>query len=137
MIKKHTKEHSVQLMCRVLSVPASSYYGWLKRPPSKRAVNNIALTAKIKDLFETEKRRSGAIRITKQLQADGESVGRNRVAKIMRLNGLRAKAAKKFKATTNSDHNLPVAPNLLKQNFEASRPNEKWVSDISVPQKAA
>jgi len=131
MIKQHTKQHSVQLMCRVLSVPTSSYYSWLKSPPSKRAVNNMALTSKIKELFETEKRRSGSIRITKQLQVDGECVGRNRVAKIMRLNGLRARAAKKFKATTNSNHNLPVAPNLLEQNFEASRPNEKWVSDIT------
>ena len=87
MIKLHTKQHSMQVMCRVLSVPISRYYGWLKRPPSKRAVNHMALTAKINDRFETEKCPSGAIRIMKPLQAEGERVGRHRVAKIMRLNG--------------------------------------------------
>ena len=71
-------------MCRVLSVPISRYYGGLKRPHSKRAVNHIALTAKINDRFETEKRRSGAIRITKPLQ---ESVEVNDLRLLM-LNGI-------------------------------------------------
>lgn len=62
---------------------------------------------------------------------EGEPVGKHRVARIMRENGWRAKAAKKFKATTNSKHQLPVAPNLLNQNFFAHKPNEKWVSDIT------
>lgn len=65
------------------------------------------------------------------MHAEGVVVGRNRVARIMRNSGLKARGRRKFKATTNSNHNLPVAPNLLAQNFEASRPNEKWVSDIT------
>jgi len=89
------------------------------------------LTDKIKEIFDKDKKRIGSPRITKKLQNNGVAVGRHRVASIMRENGLRAKAAKKFKATTNSKHSLPVAPNLLNQNFAASRPNEKWVSDIT------
>jgi len=118
-------------MCRLLSVSASGYYGWRDRPLSKRALENAELTDKIKALFDEEKSRAGAKRIAKRLKAAGTPVGRHRIARIMRLNGWRAKAAKKFKATTNSNHKLPVAPNLLGQNFAASRPNEKWASDIT------
>lgn len=66
----------------------------------------------------------------RQRRLEGECVGKHRVARIMRLNGWRARAAKKFKAT-NSNHRLPVAPNLLQQNFLAHKPNEKWISDIT------
>ena len=103
----------------------------------KKAINasseeaNQLLSSKIKAIFDDERSRAGAIRITKRLSNEGESVGRHRVAKIMRSNGWRARAAKKFKATTNSNHQLPVAPNLLQQNFSAHQPNEKWVSDIT------
>lgn len=92
---------------------------------------NAALSDKVTALFEGEKKRSGSPRITRALQDEGIVVGRHRVAKIMRQNGLRAKAAKKYKATTNSDHKLPVAPNLLQQNFEAKKPDKKYVSDIT------
>jgi transposase InsO family protein len=86
---------------------------------------------KIKKIFDEEHARAGAKRIAKRLNQEGIIVGRHRVARIMRANGWRAKAARKFKATTNSNHKLPVAPNLLRQNFSASRPNEKWTSDIT------
>lgn len=118
-------------MCRVLSVSASGYYDWLNREPSNRLKENKKLATKIKTIFDKQRSRAGSIRITKQLQAEGESVGRHRVARIMRQYGWRARAAKKYKATTNSNHQLKVAPNLLEQNFEASKPNEKWVSDIT------
>lgn len=119
------------MMCRLLSVSSSGYYDWAARLPSKRAENNIKLTQEIKLIFDKEKSRAGALRVTKRLKGQGRSVGHNRVAKIMRDHGWRAKAAKKYKATTNSRHNLPVAPNLLQQNFESRGPNEKWVSDIT------
>ncbi len=70
-------------------------------------------------------------RITKRLRFEGLQVSKNHVAKLMREKGFRAKAARKFKATTNSNHNLPVAPNLLAQDFKANNPNKKWVSDIT------
>tara|TARA_B100000945_G_scaffold321615_1_gene337679 strand:+ start:9813 stop:10259 length:447 start_codon:yes stop_codon:yes gene_type:complete len=118
-------------MCRLLSVSVSGYYSWLSRKPSLREEYNRQLTEKIKAIFDDEKSRSGALRITKRLNHEGELVGRHRVAKIMRVNGWRARAAKKFKATTNSNHQLPVAPNLLQQNFSTCQANDKWVSDIT------
>ena len=131
MIKKHKQNYPVSLMCRLLSVSCSGYYDWHERPLSMRCQRNETLTLKIKAIFDDEKRRVGAQRIAKRLAMEGECVGRHHVAKIMRANGLRAKAAKKYKATTNSNHHLPVSPNLLEQNFEASKANEKWVSDIT------
>ena len=119
------------MMCRALSVSSSGYYDWLNREPSDRAKANDQLAIKIKATFDKHRSRTGAMRITKHLQAEGEHAGRHRIARIMRINGWRARAAKKYKATTNSNHKLPVAPNLLEQNFEASKPNEKWVSDIT------
>lgn len=119
------------MMCKILCVSSSGYYDWQNRKPSKRSEEKTQLTGDIKRIFDEEKSRAGSIRITKRLKSDGKIVGKNRVAKIMRENKWRAKAAKKFKATTNSNHSLPVAPNLLNQNFNATKPNQKWVSDIT------
>lgn len=130
-IKEHSGQFSLRLMCRLLSVSVSGYYDWRERKPSRRDITNQVLAKKIKAIFDEEKSRAGAVRIAKRLNNEGEPVSRNRVAKIMRSNGWRARAAKKFKATTNSSHQLPVAPNLLQQNFLAHQPNEKWVSDIT------
>lgn len=131
MIRKNEKKFSVRLMCRMLSVSPSGYYDWCDRPQSLRSQENAELALKIKEIFDEEQSRAGAKRIMKRLKADGIAVGRHRVARIMRQHGWRAKAAKKYKATTNSNHSLPVAPNLLQQNFTASFPNEKYVSDIT------
>lgn len=131
MIKKNSINYPIGLMCKILRVSPSGYYDWRHRSPSKRTQENHVLAAKIKDIFDEEKSRAGAKRIAKRLKLEGMCVSRHRVARIMRINGWRAKAAKKFKATTNSNHKLPVAPNLLQQNFSASKPNEKWVSDIT------
>lgn len=131
MIKEESNRFPLRLMCRLLSVSASGYYDWRSRKPSRREEENRQLANKIKAIFDDEKSRAGALRITKRLNNEGTPAGRHRVAKIMRSNGWRARAAKKFKATTNSNHQLPVAPNLLQQNFSAHRPNEKWVSDIT------
>ena len=119
------------MMCRVLGVSCSGYYDWVKRPPSNREQENEKLSLQIKEIFDSEKQRVGSPRITRRLRMVGHKVGKNRVAKIMRNKGWRAKGVKKFKATTNSRHNLAVAPNLLEQDFEAKNPNEKWVSDIT------
>lgn len=131
MIKKNNNRFPIKMMCRMLSVSCSGYYAWQKKKPSKRLQQNAVLSLKIKAIFDEEKGRAGAKRITERLRKEGLKVGKNRVARLMRLNGWRAKAAKKFKATTNSNHKLPVSPNLLQQNFFADRPNEKWVSDIT------
>lgn len=131
MIKKNINHFSVKMMCRLLLVSTSGYYDWRDRPPSKRERENVILAAKIKSIFDEEHARAGAKRIAKRLNFEGTKTSRHRVARIMRANEWRAKAARKFKATTNSNHKLPVAPNLLQQNFSAERPNEKWASDIT------
>jgi putative transposase len=131
MIHENIKHYSVKMMCKMLCVSPSGYYDWRDRPLSTRARENFLLASKIKAIFDEEHSRAGAKRIAKRLKINGVLAGRHRVARIMRLHGWRAKAAKKFKATTNSNHKLPVAPNLLQQDFSASIPNEKWVSDIT------
>lgn len=131
MIKDESTRFSIKLMCRLLGVSVSGYYAWVDRKPSNRTERNRDLAKKIKAIFDEERSRAGAPRITKRLNNEGERVGKQRVAKIMREQGWRAKASRKFKATTNSNHQLPVAPNLLQQNFCALTPNEKWVSDIT------
>jgi len=131
VIKENKNHYSVKMMCRVLLVSQSGYYDWQCRAISIRSQENAVLAVKIKDIFNDEKSRVGAKRIAKRLKTEGAFAGRHRVARIMRLHGWRAKAARKYKATTNSNHKLPVAPNLLNQNFEATRPNEKLVSDIT------
>lgn len=131
MIKENKEWFDVRMMCRMLSISPSGYYDWEKRTPSTRAQANTELAKEIKTIFDGEKHREGSLRITRRLRASGRKVGKNRVARIMRQHGWRAKGSKKFKATTNSHHNLPVAPNLLEQNFEAAQPNQKWVSDLT------
>lgn len=131
MIKANEDQFSVGLMCRMVSVSRSGYYDWRNRPYSHRNQANQLLATEIKRIFDDENGRPGSPRITQRLQEEGHSASRHRVARIMRNNGWRAKAAKKYKATTNSNHSLPVAPNLLEQNFTADAPDQKWVSDIT------
>lgn len=131
MIKANENQFPIGMMCRMVSVSRSGYYHWRQRPISAREQANQVLAKDIKRIFDDEKGRPGSPRITRRLQEEGQSAGRHRVARIMRDNGLRAKATKKYKATTNSNHSLPVAPNLLEQNFTADAPDQKWVSDIT------
>lgn len=131
MIRRHEENHAVVLMCRVLEVSRSGYYDWRNRPLSARAQANQRLMDDIRRIHEEHKGRVGAPRVTRHLHEEGQRVGKNRVARLMSSNDLRAKAARKYKATTNSNHNLPVAPNLLEQDFSAAAPNQKWVSDIT------
>ena len=131
MIQRHEACHTITLMCRVLTVSRSGYYAWRSHPPSDRAQANAQLALDVHRIFNEHKGRAGAPRITKQLRIEGQCVGKNRVAHVMQVERLRAKAARQYKATTNSNHQLPVAPNLLQQDFTASAPNQKWVSDIT------
>jgi transposase InsO family protein len=119
------------MMCRLLSVSRSGYYAWKHRPPSVSEQSNRLLKIEIKRVFDDEKSRPGSPRIARRLKEEGVSAGRHRIARIMRDNGWRAKAARKYKATTHSKHSLPVAPNLLEQDFSADKPDQKWVSDIT------
>ena len=118
------------MMCKVFKVTKSSYYRWLSEGPSDRWKENEELLVAIMDIFEESKDSYGSIRMTRELKARGRDTGQNRVAKMMRAAGLRARKPKKFKVTTDSKHNYPVAPNLLDQEFYTANPGEVWVSDL-------
>ena len=109
----------------------SSYYKWLKNGPYTRWQENEKLLVEIMDIFEESKDSYGSIRMTRELKARGRDVGQNRIANMMRAAGLRAKRRRKFKVTTDSTHNYPVAPNILDRKFRAKRPGQIWVSDIT------
>lgn len=130
-MKQHQTEFKVVSMSRVLKVSCSGYYDWRKRAISERAQGQQARDELIRETFEQAKGRSGSPNITRDLHDLGNQCNRKTVAESMRRQGLRAKAAKKFKVTTDSKHTLPVAPNHLNRNFSAPAPNQKWVSDIT------
>jgi putative transposase len=122
-------------MCRVLGVSRGGYYRWVKRqeePPSRREMANQQLTAAIQTTFKRSRGTYGAPRIHAELNSTGTVCSLNRVARLMRKVGIRARRRKAFKVTTTlSKHNLPVAPNTLNRQFWAEGPNQKWVGDIT------
>jgi transposase InsO family protein len=130
---EHEGTFRVSAMSRVLQVSRSGFYAWCKRQsqPSPRQQRRKRLDKVVKEAFDARKGRSGSPRLVLDLADEGHQHDRKTVAASMRRQGLRAKAAKKFKATTNSKHNLPVAPNLLNQDFTATAPNQKYVGDIT------
>jgi putative transposase len=130
-IDQYSSAYGVERMCRVLGVSRSGYYGWRKKPESKRYKENEKLLMYIKESYRNSNRTYGSPRILQDLRAEGFMCGKNRIARLMRDNSIVAKTKRKYKATTNSKHNLPVAPNLLNQEFSASGPNKVWVSDIT------
>ncbi len=130
---EHVGLFKVTTMSRALEVSRSGFYSWCHRrnKPSPQAQRRDHLDEVVKAAFVAGKGRSGSPRLTLDLADAGEVFDCKTVANSQRRQGLRAKAAKKFKATTNSDHSLPVAPNLLKQDFTAAAPSQKWVGDIT------
>jgi len=128
---QHRSSHGVQRMCRVIGASRSGYYAWRRQPQSKRQKDNEKILMEIRESHKKSRMAYGSPRITEDLQAKGTKCSENRVARLMKLHGITGKAKKKFKATTNSKHNLLVAENLLNQNFVAEKPNTVWVSDIT------
>ena len=129
----HACQFSVTRMACALSVSRSGYYTWARatRHPSVRALARLDRDAKVKAAFDKGKERDGSRRIQVELESNGDKYDVKTIARSMRRQQLVPKAARKFKVTTDSDHKLPVAPNLLEQTFEASKPNQKWAGDIT------
>jgi transposase InsO family protein len=130
-IADHRETFKVGRMCEVLKVSRSGYHAWATRPESRRSRENRALEDKIRVLHAASHGILGAPKIHRDLTDDGVRCGKNRVARIMRKAGIRSRVKRKFKATTNSRHNLPVAPNLLNRDFSVAAPNRTWVGDIT------
>jgi putative transposase len=130
-ISSYKNTFAVRTMCRVLQVSVSGYYGWTQRPESNRSKQNREIRAAIKKIHKENHEVYGSPRIANSLKDEGYRCSRPRTARLMRFMNIRAKTVKKFKVTTDSNHNEPVAPNLLDQNFSAAIPNEVWTSDIT------
>jgi putative transposase len=130
-IRENSKEFHVENACRVLNVSLSGYYAWCGRGPSMREIEDARLIDKIRGIYEASDGNYGVRRVHRQLLADGESCSRNRVARLMSRCGLKARRKRRFRVTTDSKHNLPVADNLLERQFFSAGPNQVWASDIT------
>jgi transposase InsO family protein len=132
LIEDHREIWPVRVMCEALSVSPSGYYVWRSRPHSPRKIANRALLVDIRRVHAQHRERYGAPRIYAQLRAEGQTVSRKRVERVMRQHGIRARAPRRYRVcTTDSKHCLPVAANLLEQNFVADRTDQVWLADIT------
>ena len=131
MIKELRLAYPVVLLCRVLDVTVSGYYVWVKRPLSIRQREEERLELEIRAAHKRTRQTYGPERLQRDLSDNGVVVGVHRIKRIRRKLGLRCRQKRRFKATTDSRHSLPVAENLLDQKFEASAPNQVWLTDIA------
>ena len=115
----------------MLLVSRSGYYAWRRRPESERFGANRKLVVAIREVHRQSRETYGSPRVHQALLHRGIACGVHRVARLMRVNEIRAKAPRKFRVTTKSDHRRPVAPNILARDFEATYPNQKWAGDIT------
>ena len=123
-IDRHRDKYSVNLMCRALAVSSSGCHAWRRRPLSERCQDELPLVSAIERLHQESNQTYGSPRIYAALTRDGEPCSKDKVARLMRKHGIRAKTKKKFKATTHSKHRFPVAENVLDRNFSPEKPNE-------------
>ena len=130
-IQEHDRRYPIRLMCRALTVSPAGYYAWRLRPESHRAVYNRTLLSAIRVIHQESRETDGSPSIWDALLKQGHGVGEHRVARLMRVEGIRAKTVKKWRATTQSTHRLPVATNTLNRQFTVTQPNRVWAGDIT------
>lgn len=130
-VESHCDEFPIKLMCKVLDVSRPGFYAWRDREPSKREQENVELLEDIERVFEDSRQTYGSPRIHQTLQDEGRTVGRNRVARIMRENGIQAVQPRRKKRTTDSNHAFPIAKNLLDRRFTTVTADEVWLADIT------
>jgi putative transposase len=130
-MKDHSHIWQLKSMCRVLKVAKSGYLRWRDGEESPRKSADRALTVKIKAVHETHRQVYGSPRVHQQLRQEGTRVSRKRVERLMREAGIRVTPRRRFVVTTDSNHDQPIAANLLEQDFQAIAPNTKWVTDIT------
>ena len=130
-LRDHRQQFPVAAICRVLKVSSSGFYAWLGRPESPRRRANRQLAVQIRAAHARSRNTYGRRRIHIQMQREGVSCSPNRVGRLMRQEGIQGLGRRKFKATTDSRHSFPVAPNLMARDFSANAPDQVWVSDIT------
>jgi putative transposase len=123
--------YPISRMCDFLSVSRAGFYAWQGRPESQRAREDRRLAVLVQAAHEDSRRSYGSPRVHAELAFQGERVGRKRIARLMRQASLKARVRRRYKCTTMSDHDQPIAPNLLARQFEAAHPNQRWVTDTT------
>jgi transposase InsO family protein len=123
--------YPVRVLCRVLEVSRAGFYAWHTRPPAARTQQDQRLGVEIQAIHAKSRQRYGSPRVHAELRERGQRVGRKRVARLMRTQGLCARRRRRFRITTNSDHSLAVAPNVLARQFAVPAPDTAWVTDIT------
>jgi transposase InsO family protein len=130
-ILRHEQAYAVTRLCKLLSIGRSGYYAWKKRKPSQREQENQVLIEHIRRIHQLSRRAYGSPRVHAQLRKQGWSCSRKRIARLMRQDGLQGRRKHRKVTTTDSQHDYPIAPNLLNRDFHAEKPNQKWVADIT------
>jgi putative transposase len=132
LIEDQREAFPVRVLCDVMGVSPAGYYAWRGRPESPRKAANRTLLAEIRRVHLAHRGRYGAPRIHAALHAEGHATSRSRVERLMRHHGIRAITPRRFRVcTTDSHHDLPIAPNRLGQKFAADRPHQVWLADIT------
>ena len=131
-IQTKKAEFPVATLCTMLEVARSGYYAWARRAPSKRARENARLAMHVRDAHRQSRGTYGSTRVRRELiMGRGFRVGRKRVARLMRELGLRGCQPRRYRATTDSTHAHPIAPNVVARRFTATAPNQLWVTDLT------
>jgi putative transposase len=121
----------IEVQCDVFEVSRSGYYAWAARLASPRAVEDAALIVEIKAAHRTGRGAYGSPRVHRELRAKGRRIGKKRVERLMREEGIAARKKRRFRRTTDSNHPHPIAPNVLERDFHVELPNTAWVTDVT------
>lgn len=121
----------VEVQCAVLGVSRSGYYAWRDRPEAPREAEDAELVVEIKAAHKAGRGNYGSPRVHRELRAKGRRVGKKRVERLMRREGIVGRRKKRFRKTTDSNHSHPIAPNVLERNFDVELPNAAWVTDVT------
>jgi putative transposase len=121
----------VEVLCDVFGVSRSGYYAWKRRPEAPRATEDAELVVEIKAAYKTGRGAYGSPRVHRELRAKGRHVGRKRVDRLMRQEGIAGRKKRRFRKTTDSNHPDPIAPNVLERNFYVELPDAAWVTDVT------
>jgi putative transposase len=131
LVDAEKANYPIDVLCAVLEVSRSGYYAWKKRPASDRAKADARLAAEIAAAHARSSSRYGSPRVHRALAKKGIRVGKKRVERLMRENGLIARQKRRFRRTTDSAHNSPIAANIVARNFDPPQPNEVWAGDVT------
>ena len=132
-IRQQMKAYPVTVLCKVMEVSRSGFYGYLHRSKkiSGDSPYEAALKTRVQMIFKQHRSKYGSRRITEQLKAEEHQIGRYKVRRLMRELGLKAKAPRRYKVTTDSCHKFSIAPNILNRKFDVNQPNRVWAADIT------